>query len=194
MHVTAVLLAAGASRRFGGAKLLADAGGEPLVARTARALLDGGADHVVAVLGARAVEVGQALQTLVTRIVLNGRWEDGMFGSVRVGLAAADPESLRLAVVPADLATLEPADVRRVLDAGREAGPRTLVVGAHESRRGHPLVFSRLVAERVLRWPLGRKLSDVFLETDLGVELVPCGAGVVHDVDAPSDLAPVLVR
>src|SRR5512143_1390288 len=106
MHVTVVLLAAGSSRRFGGPKMLADVGGEPLVARSARVLLEGGADSVVAVLGARADEVGAALVRLTPRIVVNGRWEDGMFGSVQVGIAAAEPDAMRIAVTPADLPEL----------------------------------------------------------------------------------------
>jgi len=188
MHVTVVLLAAGASSRFGGPKLLADVGGEPLVGRTARVLLEGGADSLVAVLGARANEVGAALSGLTPRVVVNGRWEEGMFGSVLVGLAAAEPEAMRIAVTPADLPALEPRDVRRVLDAARSAGPRTLVVAAHEGRRGHPLALSRLAAERVLRWPRGRRLSEIFSEPDLSVALVACGAGVVRDADVPADL------
>src|SRR5262249_44707582 len=149
MHVSAVLLAAGASRRFGSPKLLAEVAGEPLVRRTARVLLEGGADSVVVVLGAKREEVGGALAGLDVHLFVNEAWEDGMLGSVQAGLRFAPPEAERLAVTPADFPGLASTDIRRVLDSSRRTAPATLAVATHEGRRGHPVVFSRFVANRV---------------------------------------------
>jgi molybdenum cofactor cytidylyltransferase len=186
--VSSVLLAAGASTRFGRPKLLESVGGEPLVRRTARVLREGGAGDVVAVLGADGLEVARALAPLPVRTVTNHGWWLGMFCSVLAGLRAVEGADC-IAVTPADLPLLDASEVARTLAAGVAAAPSTLVVACHEGRRGHPLVFHREVAARVLGWHLERRLSDLFSEADLTILTVECGPGVVRDADVPADLA-----
>ncbi len=70
-QATAVLLAAGASRRMGTHKLLLDFGGEPLVRRAARALLDAGVQDALVVLGRDPDGVRAALAGLPLRFVQN---------------------------------------------------------------------------------------------------------------------------
>jgi molybdenum cofactor cytidylyltransferase len=61
-HVSAILLAAGESRRMGGVnKLLLPIDGVPLVRRTAETLLATGIEDVVAALGFEADQVERAL-------------------------------------------------------------------------------------------------------------------------------------
>src|SRR5947209_2467822 len=52
--VSAILLAAGGSTRFGRSKMLEEVDGTPLVRRTASILLEGGVEEFVVVLGAGA--------------------------------------------------------------------------------------------------------------------------------------------
>lgn len=188
-RISAVLLAAGASSRFGAPKMLALVGGEPLVARTARVLLEGGADELVVVLGAGAPDVARALEGLPVRTTVNPAWIGGMFSSVQAGLAAIDAGAERIAVTPADLAELAAEDVRRTFEAARSAAPGGLVVAARGGRRGHPLVFDASVAARLRAWPPERRLSELFSEPDLTAFPVDgCGPGVLRDVDVAADL------
>ena len=90
-RVTGLLLAAGAGRRYGGPKALADDGSGPWVVRAARALLDGGCGDVLVVTGAAAEEVEALVAELAdarVTAVRCGTWEDGMGESLRAGLTA----------------------------------------------------------------------------------------------------------
>ena len=80
-HVSGILLAGGASRRFGGAKLLHPYRGEPMVLSAARAFLDAGLDEVLLVVGAHAA-VADAVAGTGVRVVVNARWESGMCSSL----------------------------------------------------------------------------------------------------------------
>src|SRR5258706_1134095 len=186
--VSAILVAAGGSTRFGRPKMLAEVDGMPLVRRTASALLDGGVRELVAVLGAGAPDVARALGGLPLKTAVNRAWERGMFSSVLAGLEALGPGAELFAVSPADLPFLTAEDVARTLAAADGAPPLSLVVAAHGERRGHPLVFHRLVAERPRPWPHKRRLSDLFAEPDLTTVTVECGPGVTLDADVPADL------
>jgi molybdenum cofactor cytidylyltransferase len=195
VHVAGVLLAAGASSRFGSPKLLADVGGEPLLRKVTRTFCDAGFDEVLVVVGCG----GDALRESVTaesgaprvRLVDNPRWNAGMFTSVKTGLAAvvAGGRSTHVAVSPADLPFLCEESLRRMKDAAALLDERTLAVPAHAGRRGHPLVFSAALVPRILSWPDDRRLSDLFSEPDLRIHHVEgFDDGILRDVDRPQDL------
>ena len=80
-RVAGVLLAAGAGSRLGQPKATVELGGEPLAGRGIALLRDGGAQPVVIVTGAVAVDLPGVL------IVHNPDWRTGMGSSLAAGLA-----------------------------------------------------------------------------------------------------------
>ena len=134
-HVTAVVLAAGASTRFGGVKqriLL-----EPVLER----VRESSVGEVIVVLGAHDVEVS-------ARAVHCPEWERGRGASLRCGLRALDEEVVAAIVVLADGPDLNPAAIDRVLHVWQESGAE-VVAATYEGNRGHPVLLARPVWERV---------------------------------------------
>jgi CTP:molybdopterin cytidylyltransferase MocA len=163
--VAAVVLAAGASSRFGEPKqrLLL-----PAILERVRAAA---VDDVVVVLGAHEVE-------LDARAVRCADWELGPGASVRCGLAALAPEVEAAVVVLADGPELAPAAIDRVVAVWREQGA-PLVAASYDGVRSHPLVLGRAGWADVPDEGL-RALEPV---------LVPCDdLGSPGDVDRPEDL------
>ena len=163
--VAAVVLAAGASTRFGAPKqrLLL-----PAVLQRVRAA---GLDEVVVVLGAHEADVGAAT-------VLCPEWERGPGASLRCGLAALGAEVDAAVVVLADGPELSPTAVRRVIAAWRHSA-EPVVAASYGGVRGHPLVLAR---------PAWGDIPDEGLRAREPV-LVPCDdLGSPGDVDRPSDL------
>ena len=106
-EVVAVLLAAGASTRFGTAnKLVAEIDGRPLVRAVADAVLGAGVAEVVVVTGADAALIERALQGLPVRFVHNARWQDGMGSSIAAGVAALCDTADAAFIVPGDMPLL----------------------------------------------------------------------------------------
>ena len=202
MFVSAILLAAGASARFGSPKLLADVGGESILRRVAKAFCFGGIDDVLVVL---PDDEGGGLQSLLrmsiedlaptVRCVENPRWRDGMFTSVKAGLSALGGHTTHVAVSPADLPFLREESLRTIVSAAACVASEgkqdsTLLVPVHGGRRGHPLVFAAALVPRILSWGDDRRLSSLLGEPDLRVlHLDGFGDDVLRDVDVPSDLA-----
>jgi molybdenum cofactor cytidylyltransferase len=188
-RVAAVLLAAGASRRFGSPKMLAAVGGEPLVRRVARSFVAAGFGEVAVVLAPGAREVASALDGLGVLLVTNPRPEDGMLSSAQAGLAALPATRGRAAVSPADLPGLTASVLARLLAALPAEEPAEVVVPSSGGRRGHPLVLPAALVPRLLAWEPGRRLSDLLREPDVRVrELSGFGPEVLRDVDVPADL------
>lgn len=165
--VSAVVLAAGASTRFGAPKqrlLLA-----PVLERVRRAR---GLDDVLVVTGAHEVETD-------ARTVRCPDWERGPGASLRCAFAELTIETEAAVVVLGDGPDLAPEAIERVLDAWRR-GAGDVVAASYGGDRGHPIVLARSV------WP------DVPDEGARALEpaLVPCDdLGSPGDVDTPQDLA-----
>ncbi|HEY8167113.1 MAG TPA: NTP transferase domain-containing protein, partial [Candidatus Limnocylindrales bacterium] len=85
--MTALVLAAGASSRFGSAKQLAPVAGRPMLERVLETVAGAGLADVVVVLGAAADAILDGVAWRGERIVRNEHPEAGLSSSLRVGLA-----------------------------------------------------------------------------------------------------------
>jgi molybdenum cofactor cytidylyltransferase len=141
-RVAGVLLAAGAARRFGSPKQLADLEGAPLVRHAVEALLAVEAlDPVLVVVGANADEVAAAVEHPDVTVVRCDDWEEGMAASLRAGVAAADAAGADAALVHlADLPRVTSRVIARALDAATEG---VAVRVTYDGAPGHPVVLPR---------------------------------------------------
>ncbi len=101
--IAGIILAAGASTRYGQPKQLLDWRGTPFVRVVAQTALSAGLDPVLVVTGAYAEEVETALQGLPVQIVHNEAWQEGQASSIRAGIASIYPPpfSKKMGEVPA---------------------------------------------------------------------------------------------
>ena len=123
MNVAVVILAAGAARRFGAAKLAAKIDGVPLVRRAAIAALTVGMP-VIVVTGAHREAVEAGIAGLAVECVFNAQWTQGMGGSIACGAAKLPPAVDAVIVMPADQPLIDAAQLRRLIDAHAAAPER----------------------------------------------------------------------
>lgn len=179
--------------------MLAEVEGEPVLRRVTRTYCSAGFEEVLVVLPSAG---GDGLQAALRRVIEDLRpavrcvenpwWRDGMFTSVRAGLAAAAAagRSTHVGVSPGDLPFLKEESLRTILSAAASLDERTLLVPTHEGRRGHPLVFATSLVPRILSWTDERRLSDLFEEPDLRIlHLDGFDEGILRDIDRPEDLS-----
>jgi CTP:molybdopterin cytidylyltransferase MocA len=163
--IAAVVLAAGASTRFGSPKQ--------------RLLLPGVLDHVrassvddvVVVLGAHDVDTD-------ARVVHCPEWSRGPGASLRCGLDALAKDVEAAVVILGDGPDLNPAAIDRVVGAWRRSGG-DIVAATYGGIRLHPLLVARSA------WA---DVPDAGLRGVAATE-VPCDdLGAPGDVDVPADL------
>jgi molybdenum cofactor cytidylyltransferase len=84
--VAGIILAAGASTRYGQPKQLLDWKGKPFVRAVTRTALDAGLSPVIVVTGAYAENIEDAVQDLQAMIVRNNDWQQGQGSSIKAAM------------------------------------------------------------------------------------------------------------
>lgn len=185
---SALILAAGAGRRFGGSKLLADLAGVPVIRRTAEAVLSAGFGEVVVATGAAHPAITAALDGLACRIVPAPEWQEGMAASLRAGLVALGTPERGVFVFLGDMPLVPVALCASLADLAAEAGyaARPRVGG----QPGHPAAFTRAAFPDLVRLTGDTGAAALLKGRIEGVAYLDTSdTGAVLDIDSPADLA-----
>ncbi len=182
----AIVLAAGASTRFGSPKQLHSWRGAPLLRQVVLQALAAPVQRVVVVLGAYFDAIAPALAGLPVWVVYNPDWEQGQSASVRAGLRAVGP------VVEAALFMLgdqprQPADLlHHLVNAHRRTLAR-IVAPRHRGRRGNPVLFDRSLFPELMQITGDRGGRVLFERYQEEIAWVEAGEEVLEDVDHPEE-------
>lgn len=187
------MLAAGAGRRFGGPKQLAEVAGRPLVAHVVTTLLDAGLD-VLVVVGPHADAVTTAVRTVAGRdragrvrtavVTADGA---GMGDSLAVAAMAAGPRPLVVAL--ADQPGLVLDDVVAVV-ASLARGAAAVRI-RHPDGPGHPVGFGPGAHDALVALA-GTTATGRGVLAQLDVEELDVPHARPQDVDTPRDLLEVI--
>lgn len=184
--VAAVLLAAGASTRFGHPKQLLSWHGRPLITRALDTAWIAGLDPRIVVLGADADRIRPALADRDAIVMHNYRWSDGMSTSIALGLAAL-PSSTEAAIfLPIDQPLIDADLIRALVEAWARNAGAIIVPRSTNGRRGSPVLFDRMYFEALSRLSGdigGRALFDRNADAIAYVTLPD--PVVLTDVDTP---------
>jgi len=134
-----LVIAAGASRRFGGRpKALLEVDGEPAVRRVLRAARSAGLEDAVIVVGPHGVPIRAALAGDPARIVPNDDWELGRTGSIQAGLREIEADRDVL-LWPIDYPFVQANTVRELEGAAHRDPVAAWIMPTFEGRGGHPV-------------------------------------------------------
>ena len=189
MSITgAIVLAAGAGRRFGGRKLLAELAGTPILQYVLNVAADAELDPVVVVLGSEAEDIVTRCWWRNEVRLVNPRPEEGLSSSVRMGLAAlALTDAMRAVVLLGDQPRLSVTQLRTILAAPPDDA-RPIVVPRYEGKPGNPVLLERAA------WPLASELkgetgmTQLFAARQALLRYVTV-EGSNPDIDTTADLA-----
>ena len=189
--ISAVILAAGESRRMGEQnKLLLPIGGEVLILRFVKSVCASDIDDVLVVVGHEAEKIKDILQGQPVRFVANPSYLVGMTTSIQSGVRAVSPESDGLLICLSDMPFAETSDFNCLIHAFNDfrlPESSLIVVPVFQEKRGNPVLFSREFREKILqhkgegcrgilqKYP--QCIRQVMMEND----------NVFRDVDTPED-------
>jgi molybdenum cofactor cytidylyltransferase len=185
--IAAIVLAAGVSSRMGRAKQTLLLSGKPMLEMVLDAYRRAGVDMIVVVLGAHAAQIRKMVNLNKETVVLNRLFRNGMSGSLRLGLRAAEKDADAVIVALGDQPFLSPATIRSMIEA-HSGSKAPVVVPVYHGVRGNPVLFDRSVFPELMRIR-GDKGAKSVVERHRGsLREVPVeDRGVLVDIDTPSD-------
>ncbi|HVN32247.1 MAG TPA: nucleotidyltransferase family protein [Thermoanaerobaculaceae bacterium] len=180
-RISAIVLAAGSSRRMGADKLSLPWGDGTVLDAALRPFLGlPEIDQVVVVVRGGAAPVfapGRAT------VLVNEKADEGMGSSLRVGVGGADPTAEAYVLALGDMPLLGADLVAHLLAAWRSSG-KGILVPVFEGRHGHPVVMSGKYREALLASCGDVGARPVLAENEADTVLYPVSdSAVVTDFD-----------
>ena len=185
--ITALILAAGQSKRMGQPKMLLPWGEKTVLKQVIHTFKAADVDEILVITGGdrEQVEVliGDSAQT-----VFNPEFAKGeMLSSVQVGLDGVKPETKAVLIGLGDQPQVQERSVRLVVEAYRESGA-SIVVPSFHMRRGHPWLASRQHWDEILRMRSPESLRDFLSWHAEEIHYVQIdNDSILQDLDTPED-------
>ena len=147
--VSAILLAAGESKRLRMPKLLLPFGKSTILEQTIDNLLNSRVDEVIVVLGYRAEEMMRKLANRPVKIAINPIYHQGMSTSIVKGLSLVNNRAQAIMVALADQPLINSQTINRLIEEslGYDKG---IVIPTYQAERGHPVIFASEYKEELL--------------------------------------------
>jgi len=182
----AIVLAAGASTRFGSPKQLVRIAGRPLLHAAVTRAAEVTGNALIVVLGAGAGELAPLLKHSPGSVVVNRHWREGLASSIRAGVARLPATCAGVMLVLADQAAVTSDDLRRLAGTWRRR-PQSIVAALYAGTTGAPAIFPRSTFTELaaLRGDAGAR--SVLRRSADRVIRVPMPAAEL-DLDTPEDL------
>ena len=187
--ISAIVLAAGESKRMGRTKQLLEWDGKTILQRVLESLCNSGVEEVILVLGHEADRILKMVDTRKAKVVINKVYRDGMITSIQQGLMNLNDKAEAFFIVLADQPGLEPEVFQRLIGEFKRATPqKTIILPSFRGQRGHPALFSakyrneafRIKGDVGFRQILQEHPEDI-LEVEMDTD------SILQDIDTPDD-------
>ena len=181
--ISAIVLAAGESKRMGRVKQLLPFGDTTVLAVVMDSLARSTVNETILVLGSREEEIRSSLPVLPAKTIVNRSYREGMGSSIVSGMRAVSDDTDAVMIVLADQPLIDATIIDRLVEACR-GSDRGIIVPCYGQKRGNPVIFDMKYRERLsaLQGDRGgrdivRENSDDVLEVDIESE------AVISDID-----------
>jgi len=185
--ITALILAAGQSKRMGQPKMILPWGETTVLGQVITTFKAAGVEDIIVVTGGDREQV-ERLVSSSSRTVFNPEYARGeMLSSLQVGLKGLKPGVEAILVGLGDQPQVRERSVQLVLEEYTKSRA-SLVVPSFKMRRGHPWLVARQHWDEILRMRFPESLRDFLNHHAKDICYVEVeDPGILKDLDTPED-------
>ena len=185
-HICGILLAAGASKRFGSDKLMHTLAGTTPVAVAALANLRSAIPHVIAVVRPGVPLLENRLSEAGATVILCANADEGMGASLATAVGASG-DVAGWVIALADMPYIRPETIAKI--AASLAEGAAIVAPSYRGERGHPVGLSARFRAQLEALGGDEGARSVLRQHAQLVKLIEVDdPGVCRDIDTPADL------
>ena len=185
-RISAILLAAGQSRRMGAFKPLLPFGDSTVIETCIRNLRAASVDEIVIVTGHRADEMREHLKLCNVKFAFNPDPESEMSASIARGVEQITSDAGAILIALVDHPAVSGDTIKQIIDEW-ERGAH-LVQPEHEGRGGHPVLIDLRYQGELLKLDLQKGLRSFFEAHRATVRRLPIESPyVARDMDTWED-------
>lgn len=186
--ISAIILAAGESKRMGQPKMLLPWGEGTVLTHVLSVFREAGVEDILVVTGGAREQVEGLVSGLGVRTVFNEAFQTGeMLSSIQCGIRALTRQTRAMLIGLGDQPQVQVGSVRRVYEAFLET-KSSLVVPSYRMRRGHPWLVARPLWEELLKLEPPASPRDFLNAHREEIEYVNVDdPGILADLDTPQD-------
>jgi len=187
IFISALLLAAGESKRMGRQKLLLPFGTNTIIEQAIDNLLNSRVDEIIVVLGYRAEELITKIGRNPLKIAVNPHYQQGMSTSIIAGLNLIDNNAKAVMIALADQPSISNKTIDKLIEEFRLHN-KGIIIPTYQGNRGHPVIFSIKYKSALLKLTGdvgGRGIIEKHRDDILEIPVDYKDINV--DIDTPSD-------
>lgn len=148
--ISAILLAAGQSKRMGELKQLMPFGQSTIVEQAVDNLLGSAVNEVIVVVGYKAEDVIKTIAAKPIKLAINPDYEQGMSTSIIAGLNLVHGRVQGVMLALGDQPLVNSQTINSLIEEfyNHEKG---IAVPTYQGKRGHPIIFAIKYKEKLLK-------------------------------------------
>jgi CTP:molybdopterin cytidylyltransferase MocA len=183
-RVSAILLAAGSSKRMGKLKQILPLGGKPVIMHCLDTIIASGIKDIIVVLNPEGKEIEEAIRHLPLTIVFNNNPSSEMAESVRIGLQSVRDDSSGIVMCLSDYPLIS-QNTLKILIAWHEKESEKILIPLYRNKRGHPALFPKHSADEVFQ---GFTLREIAHKDNGRIQFIEVqDKGILYDMDTEDD-------
>jgi len=186
--ISAILLAAGESKRMGQPKMLLPWGNSTVIAHVISVFSNAGIKDILVVTGGAQESVETVVKQSAVRSIHNDNYATGeMLSSLQCGLHAMSSEVQAVLIGLGDQPQVEEGSVRLICHAFQKSKAK-LVVPSFQMRRGHPWLVARPLWDELLEMKSPESPREFLNKFAREIHYVEAGtSSILTDMDTPED-------
>ena len=186
--ISAIILAAGESRRMGQPKMLLPWGNVTVLENVIMTFQNAGVEDIIVVTGGAHEQVDKLLHSGKVRGIYNKEFFNGeMLSSVQCGLMSMNDQTTATLIGLGDQPQVQEGTVRLICKTFKEKESR-LIVPSFKMRRGHPWLVERSLWNKLLEMRSPQSPRDFLNQHADEIQYVPVeNSSILADLDTPED-------
>jgi molybdenum cofactor cytidylyltransferase len=186
--ISAVILAAGESRRMGQPKMLLPWGDVTVLEYVISVYMKAGLKDILVVTGGARKQVETLLEKFPVHVIYNEEYARGeMLSSLQCGIRALPRQARAMLIGLGDQPQVREISVRLVCDTFRETGSG-IIVPSYQMKRGHPWLVARPLWKELMDLRAPQSPRDFLNHHAKSIHYLNVDdPGILADLDTPQD-------